>query len=328
VSGEATYFVPSLSLPDPRRLPPLDDLKQLSAVQLFVDRAVSSQPNFALSSSNAAPVAQICHRLDGIPLAIELAAARVKVLSPEQIATRLDDRFRLLTGGARTALPRQQTLRALIDWSYDLLDEPEKALLSRLAVFAGGWTLEAAEAVCADETLESWEVLDLLSHLVDKSLVIVDEALDGGDSRYRLLQTVRQYALEKLREADGADAANDRHRDWFLGMAEAAEPELQGAGQKAALNRMEAEYDNLRGALDRALQTTPEPALRAAGRCGVSGRSGATSARAATGWARSSPAPTWRRRPPRSGRRRCGPPARWRRTRATTRRRGRCSRRA
>src|SRR5262249_41289423 len=154
-------------------------------------RAGTVQPRFRLTRQNAHAVAQICQRLDGIPLALELAAARVKLLTVDQIAERLDDRFRLLTGGSRTALPRHQTLRAAIDWSYDLLAEPERTLLRRLSVFAGGWTLEAAEAVCADENLAADAVLELLAHLVDKSLVLVEESGEG-EVRYRLLETMRQ----------------------------------------------------------------------------------------------------------------------------------------
>jgi non-specific serine/threonine protein kinase len=150
VSGETTYRIPPLSLPDPKQTATPESLSQYEAVRLFIERAQAAQPSFAVTNANAPAVAQICHRLDGIPYAIELAAAKVRALSVEQISARMDDRFRLLTGGSRTALPRQQTLRAMIDWSYDLLSPEEQTLLRRLSVFAGGWTLEAAEAVCAD----------------------------------------------------------------------------------------------------------------------------------------------------------------------------------
>ena len=203
VAGETAYRVPSLSLPDAQ------NLTQCESVQLFIERATAAQSRFALTESNARAVAQICQRLDGIPLALELAAARVKVLSVEQIAARLDDRFRLLTGGSRTALPRQQTLRALIDWSYSLLSEQERMLFRRLAVFIGGWTLEAAEAVCASDGIESDEVLDLLTRLVDKSLVSMEE--QAGEARYRRLETIRQYSREKFLEADDVEAVRDRH---------------------------------------------------------------------------------------------------------------------
>jgi len=248
IAGEQTYRVPSLSLPDPQRLPPPERLREIEAVQLFADRAGLAQPSFAVTAANAVPVAQVCERLDGIPLAIELAAARVKVLPVEQIVARLDDRFRLLTGGSRTALPRQQTLRALIDWSYDLLSEPERALLRRLSVFAGGWTLEAAETVGAGGEIEEWEVLDRLTALVDKSLVVVEE--QSGETRYRLLETVRQYARDRLLEAGEAATVRERHLDWYLALAERAEPEFRGAEQLVWLNRLEAEHDNLRAALE------------------------------------------------------------------------------
>src|SRR5438094_6811639 len=175
VAGETTWRVPSLPVPPAQPLDSFEKLAENPSVRLFVDRSTSVVPDFQLTAGNAPAVAKIRRRLDGIPLAIELAAARVKVMTVEQIAERLDDRFRLLTGGSRTALPRQQTLRAAVDWSYDLLSEPERVLLHRLSVFAGGWTLEAAEAVCRGDGLEDFGVLDLLCQLVDKSLVLADE---------------------------------------------------------------------------------------------------------------------------------------------------------
>jgi predicted ATPase/class 3 adenylate cyclase/uncharacterized protein HemY len=247
IGGEQTYRVPSLALPDARHLPPPERLHEFEAVQLFADRARLSQASFAVTPTNAAAVAQVCERLDGIPLAIELAAARVKALPVEKLNERLDDMFRLLTGGSRTALPRQQTLRALIDWSYDLLSSSERALLRRLSVFAGGWTLEAAEAVCAGDGVEEWEVLDLLTSLVEKSLVLYEER--GGEGRYRLLETVRQYARDRLLEAGEAAAVRGRHRDWCLALAEEAEPKLGGPEQVVWLDRLEREHDNLRAAL-------------------------------------------------------------------------------
>ena len=247
IPGEATYHVPTLSLPDLRRLPSLEHLTQYESVRLFIERATDALPTFTLTNQNALAVAQVCHRLDGIPLAIELAAARVKVLSVERIAERVDDRFRLLTSGSRTALPRQQTLRATIDWGYDLLSEKERTLLRRLSVFVGGWTLEAAEAVCTWDGVEEPDVLDLLTHLADKSLVVMEE--QDGTVRYRLLETVRQYGREKLLAAE-ADVARGRHREWCLGLAERAEPELQGPNQDVWLERLETELDNLRQALE------------------------------------------------------------------------------
>jgi predicted ATPase len=237
-----------------------------ASVQLFVERAAAARPGFRLrSGAEAAAVAEICHRLDGIPLAIELAAARVRVLTPQQIAARLNDRFALLTNGARGALPRHQTLRALIDWSYDSLPEAEAALLRRLSVFAGGWTLEAAEAVASGQwsvisevknsgpelATDHWplttDILDRLDALVDRSLVLVEDAGEG--LRYRMLETVREYAREKLKEAGEEEAARRQHLEFFLQLAEEARGALSGPGQKAALTVMEAELDNLRAAL-------------------------------------------------------------------------------
>jgi predicted ATPase/class 3 adenylate cyclase len=244
IGGERTYRVPSLSLPEVRPLPPLETLQGFEAVRLFVERAVWSHASFALSEANALAVVQVCERLDGIPLAIELAAARVKTLPVEEIHARLDDRFRLLTGGSRTALPRQQTLRALIDWSHDLLSEPEQTLLRRLSLFAGGWTLAAAEAVCGDA---GGEVLDPLTALIEKSLVVYEER--GGEARYRLLETIRHYAREKLVEAGEAERLGLRHRDYYLLLAEEADPHLYRAGLPGWQKRLEREHDNLRAAL-------------------------------------------------------------------------------
>ncbi len=256
VAGEAIFHVPSLSLPAAEAVTPAR-VSACEAVRLFEARARLAQPHFTLTAQNAPAVAQICRRLDGIPLALELAAARVKVLSVEQLAARLDDRFRLLTGGSRTALPRQQTLRALIDWSYDLLPEPERALLRELAVFAGGWTLEAAEAVCPGP-----DVFERLARLVDKSLVVMDD--QAGAARYRLLETVRQYAREKLFEAGAAAEVRGRHLAYYWRMIEAAEAQLQGPAMTAALDQIEIEQDNLRAALEWALEVNATAALRIA----------------------------------------------------------------
>ncbi len=252
VGGESVLAVSSLALPPGPsaggRAATAEAVAGCDSVRLFVDRAAAALPAFRLSDANAAAVAQVCARLDGIPLALELAAARVRVLTPEQIAARLDDRFRLLAGGSRTALPRQQTLRALIDWSYDLLPPPEQALLRRLSVFAGGWPLEAAEAVCVGEDVEDWEVLDLLSRLVAKSLVVV-EPPEAGRVRYRLLENLRSYARERLAETGEGGALAGRHADWFLAFAEEAEPRLSGPEQASWLDRLERDHDNLRAAL-------------------------------------------------------------------------------
>jgi predicted ATPase/class 3 adenylate cyclase len=249
IPGELSFRVPSLSIPDAQHLPPLPVLTQYEAMRLFIERAEIIQPGFALTDTNAPAVAQICQRLDGIPLAIELAVARVKVMPVEQVTARLDNRFRLLTGGSRTALPRHQTLRALIDWSYDLLYEAERTLFRRLSVFAGGWTLEAAEAICAGEGLERNDILDLLTQLVNKSLVIPDSEVED-EARYRLLETIRQYARERLLEVDGGEKVRDRHLDYYLEYAERAEPELRGPNQVAWLDRLEKEIDNIRAALE------------------------------------------------------------------------------
>jgi predicted ATPase/class 3 adenylate cyclase len=276
VKGEASYPVPSLSLPDIKHLPVIEQLSQYEAVRLFIDRALLVAPHFVVDKDNAPFIAQTCHRLDGIPLAIELAAARVKMLSVDQISKRLDDRFHLLTGGARTALPRQQTLRALIDWSYDLLSENERLLLRRLSVFIGGWTLEAAEEVCSDQsavtsqqsgTTADWllvtDILDLLTQLVNKSLVmVIAEGSQSGETRYRMLETIRQYAREKLLEAGGGEIIRDRHLTYFVKLAERAETELYRANQAFWLNKLDDELDNLRTALEWALTRDVQSGLR------------------------------------------------------------------
>jgi predicted ATPase/class 3 adenylate cyclase len=248
VKGELAWRVPSLSLPDPKKISELDQLTQYEAVRLFIDRASVANPRFEVTKVNAPIVAQICYRLDGIPLALELAAARVKVLSVNQISARLDDRFHLLTGGARTALPRQQTLRALIDWSYNLLSEKEKVLFQRLAVFVGGWMLEAAEIICAGGILEPYEILDLLTNLEEKSLIIPDEV--AGAVRYRRLETIRQYAREKFLETDEVETVRNKHLAWVLEWAEKIEPELQGRNQVVRLKQVKAELDNIRAAIE------------------------------------------------------------------------------
>ncbi len=270
VAGETVFQVPSLNLPGPMRTRDehgdhaeewLDHVRRSDAVRLFVDRASAAMPAFALTAAEAPAVVEICRRLDGIPLAIELAAARVTLLSVDEIASRLGDRFRLLTGGRRTALPRQQTLQALIDWSWQLLSEPEQQLLQRLSVFAGGWTLEAAAAIArlADEPEDELDTLERLGHLVDRSLVDVDRT---GTTRYRLLETIRQYARDRLLEAGEASALRDAHLDFFLRLAEENESELRGPRMAAALGRLDADADNLRAALEWAFDANPETALR------------------------------------------------------------------
>jgi len=262
IDGEVAYRVPSLRAPNPANLPSLDELQKVDSIRLFIERAATAKPGFALTDHNAFSLAQICSRLDGIPLAIELAASRVKVLSPEQIAARLDDRFRLLTGGSRTALPRQQTLRAMIDWSYSLLSEQEKTLFRRLAVFVSGWTLEAAEAVCGEES-SGVDVLDLLTRLVDKSLILAEES--AGEIRYHRLETIRQYSREKFFETDEVERVRDRHLDFFVRFAEIVDEKLKGRDQVLWQRRMSAEQDNLRAALEWGLSRDPDSALRIVG---------------------------------------------------------------
>ena len=267
IAAETTYRVPSLTFPEG-----VDDearIIQYEAVRLFVDRAVFVAPNFAVTNMNAPAVAQICRRLDGIPLAIELAAARVRSMSVEQIAARLDDQFHLLTGGSRTALPRQQTLRALIDWSHDLLTEQERALLRRLSVFAGGWTLDAAEAVCPDDArqgvLLSDSVMDVLDGLVNKSLVRANPRT--LEIRYDMLETIRQYARERLLESNEEAQVRARHLDYFLDFAQSGEADVIGREDPAFFKVLETELDNLRAALDWSLtgHEDAEDALRLAG---------------------------------------------------------------
>jgi predicted ATPase/class 3 adenylate cyclase len=251
IDGEVAFRVTSLSLPDPHHLPALETLSQYDSVRLFIERAIAVKSDFVISNDNAPAVAQVCSRLDGIPLAIELAAARVKGLSVEQIAQRLDDRFRLLTGGSRTALPRHRTLRAMIEWSYDLLSEPERALLRQLAVFIGDWTLEAAEAVSAPQPgagAATTDVLDLLLRLVDKSLITPQE--QAGQTRYRMLETIREFAVERLSESGEEQRLRERHLEFFLHFSEEAAPRLRGAQQWIWLRQLGDEYENLRAALE------------------------------------------------------------------------------
>ena len=262
ISGESTFNVLPLSTPDIRQSSTTESLTRYEAVELFLERAQTAVSGFALTQDNSLAIAQICHYLDGIPLAIELAATRVRGLSVEQIASRLDDRFRLLTSGNRTALPRHQTLQALIDWSYDLLTEPERVLLRRLSVFAGGWTLEAAEAACAGDGLESHQILDMLLRLVDKSLIVAET--QGMESRYRMLETIRQYALKKLWAAGEGELLCQRHLAYFVDLAERAEPNLRAFDMIMWLDRLEAELDNIRVALEWAQESDVESQLRLA----------------------------------------------------------------
>jgi len=241
ISGETTFSVPPLAVPQKNRPLSVAALTQFESVRLFAERALAAKPSFAVTEKNAQAIAEICRTLDGIPLALELAAARVRALPVEAIATRLSDRFRLLTGGDQTSLPRQQTLRACIDWSFDLLSQTEQSMLRRLAVFAGGWTLEAAERVGADPIVDVFEVVDLLTHLVEKSLV----QLEADGARYRLLETVRQYAKERLEEAGEKGQTRTRHLAFFVDFAEEASPHLMGPEQGEWLERLDLERENL-----------------------------------------------------------------------------------
>jgi predicted ATPase/class 3 adenylate cyclase len=263
ISGERTWAVPPLTVLDPARdLFQVPDLvatvSQYEAVRLFIDRAAAAKPGFAVDKRNAPAIAQICWRLDGIPLAIELAAARARVLSAEQIASRLDDRFRLLTGGNRSVLPHQQTLRTLIDWSYDLLSEAERVLFRRLGAFGGGRTIDGIEAVCTGDGVDKFDAIDLLQQLVDKSLLAVESDPDLGD-RYTMIESVWQYAQDKLRESGESETLQNRHLDYFLALAEEARPGLEGPDVSAWLERVDTERGNFRLAFDWAVRT-PENA--------------------------------------------------------------------
>jgi predicted ATPase len=241
MTAEATYPLPTLAVPDLTFRVTPDTLVECEGGRLFVERAIAVQPSFNVTPENAVAVAQVCHRLEGIPLALELAAARVRAMSVEEVAGHLDDRFRLLTGGDRTALPRQQTLHAMIDWSYDLLEETERLLLRRLAVFSGGWTIDAAVAIGAGEGLDQADVLDLLTRLVEKTLVIFDA--DSG--RYRMLETVRLYAQERLLDFHDGDLARKRHLDFYLALAEMAEPKSHVTAETRWFERLASEVENL-----------------------------------------------------------------------------------
>ncbi len=272
ISGEQEYPVPGLPTPpdlsqlsglDRMQLPgesralDLAALSQYAAVRLFIERAVAVRPGFTVTNDNAPAVAAISARLHGMPLAIELAAARIKLLSPDAILARLEHQLDVLAAGARDLPARQQTLRGAIAWSYDLLDEAARRLLDRLSVFAGSCDLEAAEAVCGPASELGGALLDGLMALADQSLLKVEEAADG-EPRFRLLDTIREYAAERLAERGETAAVQDRHRDWYLALAERAAAEVSGAEQRRWLDRLELEHDDIRAVLDRAM-ARPEP---------------------------------------------------------------------
>jgi tetratricopeptide (TPR) repeat protein len=241
----------------------VEELTSYAAIELFVKRARASKPAFSLNEGNARAVADVCRRLDGLPLAIELAAARVKFLTPQAILTRLEHSLTLLTGGARDLPARQQTMRAAISWSYDLLEETEKRLLSRLAVFSGGMTIEAIEEVCSAGIDPGVEVLDVITSLVDKSLLVHKEQADG-ESRFRLLELVREYTMECLEQSGEEEEFKKHHAAFYLALAEEAQPELLAGGAAEWLNRLEDEHDNLRSALRWLLERDGESGLRLA----------------------------------------------------------------
>ncbi|GAA3432648.1 ATP-binding protein [Kutzneria kofuensis] len=255
--GEHIFSVPPLPLPDPERPPQRGKLVGNEAIHLFVERATLVRPGFDVTTGNHATLARICRRLDGLPLAIELAAARLRALSPEQILARLDDRFRLLRGGSRVVLPRHQTLRAVVDWSYQLCSPPEQALWARVSVFAGGFDLDAAEAVCAGDGIARDGVLDLVAGLVDESILIKEDADQALPVRYRLLETIAHYGRDVLRAAGGEAVLRRRHRDYYLDLAERGEAEWFGPTQLEVFARTRCEHANLRRALEYCL-TMPD----------------------------------------------------------------------
>jgi predicted ATPase len=262
MAGELTYRVPSLTVPGPGDDLAPDALLAYEGVRLFVDRARLLRPHFSASSENAASLASICARLDGMPLAIELAAPRLRSMSVDELGERLDQRFALLADGSRTALPRHRTLRSMMDWSYDLLTDVEQAMLRRVSVFSGGWTLAAAEHVCTGDGIETSDTIDLLSSLADKNLVITEE--HEGATRYRMLETIRQYAIDRLRETGEEARWRHRHFAWVLALAEASFEPLIGPDQGLWLDRMARELDNFRAALRWAIEQKLPDAFRMA----------------------------------------------------------------
>ena len=262
VSGEIPYRVPSLEIPMLELEPTTDVLEKIESVRLFADRAAAATQDFVIEAPNALIVAHICQRLDGIPLAIELAAAWVNVLPVEKILNRLTDRFHFLKSSLRMTAARHQTLRGTIEWSYELLLEPERTLLRQVSVFVGGFSLKAAEVICADEGLKQEEVLEHLQGLVDKSLVNVEHVNSTADTRYRLLETIREYGLEKLWDAGENNKIRTRHLEFFVQLAEQAKARFHGNDQDIALRELDADYGNLRSALEWAMENNPVRALQ------------------------------------------------------------------
>ena len=243
--GESVYKVSSLKHPDPKEKYTPEQLTQFEAVRLFIERALAVNPSFRVNDKNAPALAQICSQLDGIPLALELAAVRTKALSLEDICSRLENRFSLLTGGKRTSLPRQKTLRAMIDWSFDLLSENEKIFWRRLSVFSGGWKLEVAEQICPDELIDQYDILDLTNELTEKSVISFSEQ----SGKFRMLETIRQYGAEKLREAGEEKRFCNKHFDYYLSMCESSFVDMNGPRSKEWLDRFEDDYANIHSAL-------------------------------------------------------------------------------
>jgi predicted ATPase/class 3 adenylate cyclase len=265
IAGETTLQIPSLSLPGIRGEVDPEEIHSSEGVQLFLERAYAVRPDFSLNPENATPIAEIVVRLDGIPLALELAAARLRMMTVEQIASRLNDRFRLLTGGRRTALPRQQTLQALIDWSWNLLDEQEHILLRRLSVFSGGWTLEAAQSVTGFDPLDELEVFDLLEQLINKSLVTVQHPPEG-EARYGMLESIHQYAQNKLFEAGEGEILRNRHMDHFVALVDSFDQNGLGPEYSTWMKRFALEGDNLRAVFEWIAEDRPGLTLRFTGK--------------------------------------------------------------
>ena len=257
IQGETLYRIPPLSMPDNIKKESFESLSGYESVKLFLERATSINPNFKLTEENIYSVAELCKKLDGIPLAIELASKRVNVLSVEKILERLDDRFKLLTSGSSTALPRQKTLKALIDWSYDMLNPNEQTLLQRLSIFMGGWTLEASEEICSDDTIDQYEILDLMNSLHDKSLITFNEA--DGRGRYGILESIKYYALEKLA---GKTEDFQKHLIYYLNLSSFSIQKAKGMKQLEWLNLIESELDNIRSNIHWATENNPDDAVR------------------------------------------------------------------
>jgi non-specific serine/threonine protein kinase len=260
LAGERTFRVPSLTVPGTNETLTPETVLPYEGVRLFIDRAKLVRPGFDVTAENASALASICARLDGMPLAIELAAPRLRSMSVDELSQRLDQRFALLTDGSRTALPRHRTLRSTIDWSYDLLTEREQAMLRRVTVFAGGWTLASAEQVCAGDGIDASDVCEQLTSLVDKSLAVTDEK--AGATRYRMLETVRQYALDRLRDSGEEARWRGGHLAYFAALAEEFFAAILGPKQQSWLGRIAPEHDNLRAALAWSVESSPVEGLR------------------------------------------------------------------